>query len=70
MTLTTEPIFQYFKNRLPHIKFINLEKFFKIWISNCQNCKNKFYFSDDCHWTLFSHQKISNLIEKYIKSLN
>ena len=68
MTITTEPLFKFFTENLKSVKFVNLEKIFTKWISECINkCQNKFYFSDDGHWTPIAHKYLA---QYFLRILN
>jgi hypothetical protein len=70
MTVTTEPLLKFFSDSLPAVKFISLELLINKWMSDCENCKNKFYLSDDGHWTPETHKKIAQYFLRSLEKSN
>ncbi len=67
ISITTEPLLDFFSNSLPSEKFINLENYFNNWISSCIDCKDQFYFADDGHWTPKTHKLLYNFFLRSLK---
>ena len=69
ISVTTQPLFEYLKKKINYIDIVSLETIVSDWISNCFNCKNKFYFADDGHWTALTHKKLYLYFKKNLKKI-
>lgn len=67
MKVTTEPLLNFFKNLLPSVKYVSLELIISKWANECGTCKNKFYFSDDGHWTQETHRRLAEYFSNTFK---
>ncbi len=59
MSVTTEPLLEYFANSMPSVKFVSLELLISEWVSECDECIDKYYFSNNGHWTKETHKRLS-----------
>lgn len=70
ISVTTEPLLEYFANSMPSVKFVSLELLISEWVSECDKCLDKYYFSNDGHWTKETHERLSKYFSNTLKFSN